>query len=101
MTSRRRASLRLMWLVLIALSTLSCHASAPEVAIGMTVHPRGADTETIKRQFDLMADMNVAWVRIDIDWSVIESEQSRLDWVSTDSLVGTVLAHVQPPKSGL
>ena len=87
MTSGRRASLRLLWLVLIALSTLSCHASAPEVAIGMTVHPRGADTETIKRQFDLMADMNVAWVRIDIDWSVIESEQSRLDWASTDSLV--------------
>jgi polysaccharide biosynthesis protein PslG len=87
MTNRRKTLLRLLPLVLIVLSTLSCQESAPEAAIGMTVHPRGADAESIKRQFDLMADMNVTWVRIDIDWSIIESEQSQLDWMSTDTLV--------------
>jgi GH35 family endo-1,4-beta-xylanase len=59
----------------------------------MTVHFRGADAATVKRQFDLMAEMNVTWVRIDIDWSVIESEQSQLDWTSTDTLVEQAAAH--------
>jgi polysaccharide biosynthesis protein PslG len=58
----------------------------------MTVHFRGADAATVTQQFDLMADMNVTWVRIDVDWSAVESEQSRLDWTSTDTLIDEALA---------
>jgi len=79
--------MRLLSLILVGFFALSCQAPAPAAEIGMTLHFRGADAATITRQFDLMADMNVTWVRIDIDWSVIESEQSQLDWTSTDTLV--------------
>jgi hypothetical protein len=75
-------------LTLITLSTVSCQAPEPGPPIGMTVHLRpGAGAESITRQFDLMADMNVTWVRVDIDWSVIQSEPDRFDWAYPDRIV--------------
>lgn len=82
----------LLALILIALAAPACGAPEPGHEIGMTVHFRGADQPAITRQFDLMAEMNVTWVRIDIDWSVIESEQSNLDWTSVDTLLDEALA---------
>lgn len=76
----------LLSLVLIAF-TVSCHQSAPPPPIGMTLHPRGADAAALSKQFDLMADMGVTWVRMDVDWSVIEAQQSQLDWSTTDAIV--------------
>ena len=58
----------------------------------MTLHFRGADAATIKRQFDLMAAMNVTWVRMDIDWSVVESKRGQLNWAYTDSFVNEAVA---------
>lgn len=84
---KRRKLLQLVSLILVGCFTLSCQSPAPAAEIGMTVHLRGADAAALKRQFDLMADMNVTWVRIDVDWSVIESEQSQLDWTSADALI--------------
>ncbi len=61
--------------------------------IGMTLHLRGADAATVKREFDLMAAMNVTWVRIDIDWSAVEPRRGKLQWEQTDLLVREAVAH--------
>lgn len=61
--------------------------------IGMTLHLRGADAATVKREFDLMATMNVTWVRIDIDWSAVEPRRGKLQWEQTDLLVQEAVAH--------
>lgn len=61
--------------------------------IGMTLHLRGADAATVKREFDLMAAMNVSWVRIDVDWSAVEPRRGKFQWESTDLLVREAVAH--------
>jgi len=61
--------------------------------IGMTLHLRGADAATVKREFDLMASMNVTWVRIDIDWSAVEPRRGKFQWEQTDLLVNEAVAH--------
>ncbi|TDL12163.1 hypothetical protein EUA04_04110 [Mycolicibacterium obuense] len=65
----------------------------PASGIGMTLHLRGADAATVKKEFDLMAEMGVTWVRIDIDWSAVQSTKRRLDWAQTDLLVNEAVAH--------
>lgn len=84
---------RLLATVLICLATVSCQSSPPPVEIGMTVHLRGADAASLSRQFDLMADMHVTWVRVDVDWSVVEPERGRFDWSYPDKLVDEASAH--------
>lgn len=86
---------RVLSLVLVGFTALSCQASSPasRVEIGMTVHFRGADATNFKRQFDLMAAMNVTWVRMDIDWSVVESVQSQLNWDYPDKILDEAAAH--------
>lgn len=61
--------------------------------IGMTLHLRGADAATVKREFDLMSAMGVTWVRIDIDWSAVQPKRRSLYWGSTDLLVNEAVAH--------
>lgn len=89
----RTKVLRLLTLVLIACIPLSCQASAPVVEIGMTVHSRGADAAAIKQQFELMAAMNVTWVRVDFDWSVAETERGQFNWDYPDAIVAEAAAH--------
>jgi hypothetical protein len=86
---------RVLSLALLSFTALSCQASSPasRVEIGMTVHFRGADDANFKRQFDLMAAMNVTWVRLDIDWSAVESEQSQLNWDYPDKIFNEAAAH--------
>ena len=88
----RKSLVHLFSLVLISFSALSCQASVPAAEIGMTLHFRGADAATVKRQFDLMADMNVTWVRVDIDWSVVERERGQFDWAYPDNFVDEAVA---------
>lgn len=90
----RQSLLRLLSLVLIGLSVLSCQASvaSKQPDIGMTVHSRGADAETIKRQFDLMAAMHVTWVRVDVGWAWVESERGQFDWAYPDEIVSEAAA---------
>jgi polysaccharide biosynthesis protein PslG len=88
----RQSLMRLLALVLIGSTALSCQAPAPP-EIGMTLHPRGADAALVKRQFDLMAAMNVTWVRIDLDWSAVESERGQFDWAYPDKIVDEAKAH--------
>lgn len=87
MTGGRALMLRLLSLALIACIPLSCQAQAQPVEIGMTVHSRGADTAAIREQFDVMAAMNVTWVRVDIDWSVAEAERGQYNWDYPDTIV--------------
>ncbi|MBI5337830.1 MAG: cellulase family glycosylhydrolase [Mycolicibacterium rufum] len=61
--------------------------------IGMTLHLRGADAATVKKEFDLMSDMGVTWVRIDIDWSAVQPKRRSLNWAPTDLLVNEAVAH--------
>ena len=78
---------RLLSLVLISVTPLACQAPPTfDVEIGMTVHFRGADAASLTRQFDLMTAMHVTWVRMDIDWSVVEPEQGDFDWSYPDKL---------------
>jgi hypothetical protein len=77
----------------IAGSVTACQPLGAAVPIGMTVHYRGADAASLDDQFDALAAMKVTWVRVDVDWSVIEPVQSQLDWSSTDMLVDRALAH--------
>ncbi|MET0703707.1 MAG: cellulase family glycosylhydrolase [Mycobacterium sp.] len=88
----RKIVVRLLLLILVAATVLSCQSSPPKVDIGMTVHFRGADAATLKRQFDLMAEMNVTWVRMDIDWSVVESERGQFDWTYPDTIFNEAAA---------
>jgi GH35 family endo-1,4-beta-xylanase len=87
----RQGLVRLLALVLIGFTPLSCQASVPP-EIGMTLHFRGADAALVKRQFDLMTSMNVTWVRMDLDWSVVESERGQFDWAYPDKIVDEALA---------
>lgn len=86
---RGKAVVRVLALVLVALMALSCQSEAPasRVPIGMTVHPRGADAANIERQFELMAAMGVTWVRVDLAWAWMESQQGNLEWGYTDKVV--------------
>jgi hypothetical protein len=86
---------RLLSLIVIACTALSCQSSSPpETAdIGMTVHSRGADAANIDRQFELMAQMGVKWVRVDVPWAWTESEQGTLDWGYPDKIVDEAKAH--------
>jgi hypothetical protein len=56
------------------------------------VHSRGADAAAIKRQFELMAAMNVEWVRVDFDWSVAEAERGQFNWDYPDIIVAEAAA---------
>ncbi len=43
--------------------------------------------------FAAMAATGATWVRLDIDWSVIEPEPGRYDWESTDRLIDHAIDH--------
>lgn len=58
----------------------------------MCVHLVGADTATIKREFDLMAAMHVTWIRMDLDWSVIEHDRGQFNWAYPDQIINEALA---------
>lgn len=92
MTRRRKMLVRLLLLVFVGVAAISCNTSASSTEIGMTIHSRGVDAATLKRQFDIMADMKVAWIRVDIDWSVIESERGQYDWSYPDMVVDEAVA---------
>ncbi|KUH99569.1 beta-galactosidase [Mycolicibacterium acapulense] len=93
MTGAPRRLRQLISFVLIACTVLSCHASVPAADIGMTVHYRGADADTVKRQFDLMAAMGVTWVRVDIDWSAVESKRGQFYWWYPDTVAAEAREH--------
>ncbi|OBF44819.1 beta-galactosidase [Mycolicibacterium peregrinum] len=91
MTARRL--LGCLLLLITVGSTISACQSTHTVEIGMNLHYRGGGDATVKRQFDLMSAMNVAWVRVDLDWSATEPERGQFDWESTDLIVNEALAH--------
>lgn len=84
-----RLLVHILVLALVGLITPACASpTAPQRAeIGMTLHQRGADAESIRRQFDFLAAMKAKWVRVDIDWSVIEDDQGQFDWSYPDAIV--------------
>ena len=79
-------------MLLVGVAAVSCQAAPPKVETGMTVHLRGADAASLSRQFDLMADMHVTWVRVDVDWSVVEPARGQFDWTYPDTLVDAATA---------
>jgi polysaccharide biosynthesis protein PslG len=82
----------LLCLLVLAGSVTACQSAGTEVPIGMTVHYRGADPQLLHDQFDALSAMKVGWVRVDVDWSVVEPVQSRLDWTSVDVIVDRATA---------
>lgn len=90
----RTRLVRLLSVLIIGVVPPSCQPPPSfDVELGMMLHFRGADVATIKRQFDLMAAMHMTWVRLDIDWSVVEPERGQFDWVHTDELFNEAKAH--------
>lgn len=49
--------------------------------------------EELDRQMGLVAATGATWVRIDIDWSVIEPVRGKQDWSATDRAVQAARAH--------
>ena len=90
-----RIGRQLALVLIICFATMSCQAPEPQehAEIGMVLHYRGVDDTILGRQFDLMEAMDADWVRIDLDWSAIESERGRYDWAVTDKLVDQAEAH--------
>ncbi len=87
----RRWLVCLLSLLLIASTVPACQ-STHRVEIGMNLHYRGGGPATVKRQFDLMAAMDVTWVRVDLDWSATEPERGQFDWEASDLIVEEALA---------
>ncbi|OBI74859.1 cellulase family glycosylhydrolase [Mycobacterium sp. E740] len=80
----------LLLLLLFSLLPLSCASPVRAVGtadIGMSVRMGGTDPATVARQFDLMAQMKVKWVRTDFDWSWIEQNRGQFDWGYPDLIV--------------
>lgn len=96
MKNLRRVFALLMTLAVLGFSALSCqsseHTTRP-AEIGMTLHLRGADAAAVKREFDLMSAMNVSWVRMDVDWSWIETRRGVMDWTQPDTIVSAAAEH--------
>ncbi|MGV0773088.1 cellulase family glycosylhydrolase [Mycobacterium syngnathidarum] len=90
MTTRR--FLGCLLLLILFGSTVSACQSTHRVEIGMNLHYRGGGAATVKRQFDLMTKMNVAWVRVDLDWSATEPERGEFDWEASDLIVDEAVA---------
>lgn len=93
MTGGRKTRIWLSALLLICAGVTSCRAVDPPVEIGMTLHLRDSDAAALDRQFELMSAMDVQWVRVDIDWSVVERERGRFDWSFSDQVVELAAAH--------
>lgn len=53
-------------------------------------HP--SDVPRLDVKFDLMAAMHVKWVRMVIDWSVVEADRGKLNWIFVDEIVDEAAA---------
>lgn len=90
MSPRRHRAVATVVLAVVGLLLASCQSSAAEprpVPIGMGVHMLYDDPAAVGRQFDLMKQMKVSWVRVDFDWSAIETERGHYDWSYPDRMV--------------
>ncbi|WP_218716212.1 beta-xylosidase [Nocardia sp. MH4] len=47
----------------------------------------------LDRQMGIVAASGATWVRIDLDWSVIEPQRGRQDWSATDRAIDAARAH--------
>lgn len=93
MTSRS-SFMRLLSLIIVGFTVVACSSeSSNRVPLGMHIHFRDADGASITKQFDLMAKMNVTWVRVDADWAWVERERGQFDWSVTDKAVDEAEAH--------
>ncbi|MEU5409108.1 beta-xylosidase [Nocardia asteroides] len=87
---------------LVTLTALGC-ATAPAqttdttVATGLGISGGHSwlelDATELDRQMAVVAGTGATWVRIDLDWSVIEADRGRQDWSATDRAVGAARAH--------
>lgn len=87
------AALSLLLLICPALACEAPVSASEPVQIGMNLHSHPDDVPILKRKFDIMADMHVKWVRIDIDWSVVEAKPGKMNWTLVDEIVDEASAH--------
>jgi hypothetical protein len=74
-------------LVLIGVLALTPVGKGGPVQLGMCVNLADADPTTVSREFDLMAAMKVTWIRVDFDWSAIESQRGQFNWAYPDRVL--------------
>ena len=91
----RNGNVRDVWLwalsavvlgLVLVLSELPRGAVGPS-RIGMMLQLHGTDQATVTREFDLLAQMHVTWVRASFDWPTIESNRGEFDWSYPDEVV--------------
>jgi polysaccharide biosynthesis protein PslG len=72
--------------LVLVLGELSFGAVGPS-RIGMMLQLHGTDPATVAREFDLLAEMHVTWVRASFDWPTIEGNRGEFDWAYPDEVV--------------
>lgn len=93
MSPRRIFLWPLVPVVLVSILTLSSVLPPGRPAqLGMCIHLADQKGATASREFDLMAAMNVKWVRADFDWSDIEREPGQFNWSYQDRVVQEAMA---------
>ncbi len=64
---------------------------APVATVELGLSPgagiQDLDPAELERDLEIMADLGVTSLRLDVDWSRIESTRGRLDWEATDRVV--------------
>jgi hypothetical protein len=87
----KRVGQTFLWLVvplaLIGVLALTPIGRGEPVQLGMCVNLADADPATVSREFDLMGAMKATWIRVDFDWSAIESQRGQFNWAYPDRVV--------------
>ncbi|MGH1502463.1 MAG: beta-galactosidase [Acidimicrobiales bacterium] len=62
-------------------------AEAPAVGVALGGGVFAVDSDELGRDFDALVEAGVTWVRIDVDWSVIEPEPGTYRWDDPDRVI--------------
>ena len=73
--------------LVLAMCVSTRDGAEPPREIGMMVQLLHSDHATVTREFDMMSEMHVKWVRADFFWPVIEAEPGEFDWSYSDEIV--------------
>lgn len=90
--------------VIVVGALLSASCASPPVQPTPVIDPaavgiaRGAgfasnDPALLDQEMALVASTGASWIRLDVDWSVIEAERGRYDWRDVDLVVKAARAH--------
>ncbi|RRQ26553.1 beta-xylosidase [Rhodococcus sp. Eu-32] len=68
-------------------------SSAPRIGVSPGASIGAASDADLDRELTLMSNAGVFGVRVDIDWSAIESVRGRFNWTNTDRILSAIVGH--------